>query len=280
MRKFTSLCIGDLHVGDRWAIAPVGFQTSLGHKHQLNMGQRFVLECFRDMSERLPQRVDLLVVDGDVIQGNRRARDIWEPDPVFQARAAAQLLSPLAKRARKVYVLRGTEWHSGEGGQAAELVGEKLGAESDGSSYCWPWLHLDIGGIHVDVSHHQSVMTRYRTSSLAREIQFAALIAEWGGRADVIIRGHSHHFLCMNIEGDVGVSLPGWQLQNVFLQMSKMPSRRFAKWLGAVRIDFYPEKKTEPPQDAGEYIKIMPLLYAHPGLRSQALIKEKINGKT
>lgn len=269
--KKTIVAMSDLHVGGRFAIAPKGFQTSLGTIHKLNLGQEYLLACYEYLLGCLPKRVDALIINGDVIQGTQRARDIWEPDDVFQARAAVQLLKPLAKRARKVYITRGTLWHSGEGNLAEELVGEGLKAEMWGSSYCHPWLHLDIEGVKFDIAHHQSVMTRYRTSSLAKEIQFAPLIKEWGGEADLIIRSHSHHFLYVNIEGQLALALPGWQLQNVFLQMSKLPSRNFAKFLGAVRIDIWPEQKTEAPQDASEYISVKPILYPHPPLAQEVL---------
>lgn len=262
----TIVAIGDVHVGDRFALAPPDFQTSLGTTYILNRGQSYLLDCFEHMQKQLPKRFDILLINGDVIQGTRRARDIWEPDDVFQARAAVALLKPLARRARKTYITRGTLWHSGEGNLAEELVGEALGAEKWESSYCHPWLHLNLDDVKLDIGHAQSVMTRYRTSSLDREIQFAPLIKEWGGGADLIVRSHSHHFLFVNIEGKLALSLPGWQLQNVFLQLSKLPSRNFPKFLGAARINIWPKRKGGGQQDAGEYIAISPMLYPHPPL--------------
>ena len=269
----TIVAIGDVHVGDRFAVAPLNFQTSLGTEHELDQGQSYLLGCFEHFQKQLPKKFDILLINGDVIQGTRQARDVWEPDDVFQSRAAAELLKPLAKRARKTYVVRGTLWHGGEGNQAEELVGEALGAEKWESSYCHPWLHLNLDGVKLDVSHAQSIMTRYRTSSLDREIQYAPLLREWGGEADLIIRSHSHHFSFVNIEGKLALSLPGWQLQNVFLQLSKQPSRNFPKFLGGARIDIWPKRKEGDRQDASEYITVKPILYPHPLLTQEILIE-------
>jgi len=265
----TIVAMGDIHVGDSFAVCPTGFETSLGTIHELGRGQAYLLKCFEDLLVQLPKRFDILIINGDTIQGIRQPRDIWEPNEVFQARAAIELLKPLARRARKVYVTRGTLWHSGEGNLAEELVGEGLKAEKWGNSYCHPWLHLNIEGVKLDISHHQSVMSGYRASSLSREIQFAPLLDDWGGDADLIIRSHSHHFLFVNIEGRLAISLPGWQLQNIFLQMSKLPSRNFPKFLGAVKVMVWPERKLSPPQDASEFISLKPLLYPHPPLAQE-----------
>jgi hypothetical protein len=274
----TIVAIGDTHAGDSFSICPERFETSVqGAVHRPNKGQKYLLKCHKDVLGRIPERYDALIVNGDIIQGTKEARWLWEPDATFQARAGVEIIRPFAQRADRTYLTQGTTWHSGEGSDAEEKVGESLDADDNiqvvkwGSHYCYPFLRLDMDGVRIDIAHHLSYMSRYMASALEREIQFAAMIHEWGGEPDLIIRSHVHHWFYLNAEGRIGVILPSWQLQNIYSQTSTMPTRHFPKWLGAVQINIYPEKKHKPPQNAGEFIEVIPYLYQHPKLLSERI---------
>jgi len=266
--KHTIIALSDMHVGSAFGIFPQDFVLSVGSVATLNVGQEYLLECWNDMLTRIPKRFDVLVLNGDIVDGQQpkqMARELTEPDPAFQVRAAIQLLQPLAKRAKKVFVTRGTSYHVGQGHEFEEHLAELLKAERQGNSYTRDWLLLDVGGARMDFAHHTSHMIRYRTSALSREIQFSFLLNAWKD-CDLIVRSHIHHYIQVNTEGKIAITTPGWQLQPGYAKRSKYPHRMFPKYLGAVQISVWPDRKQGARQHSEEFIATNGILYEHPEL--------------
>jgi len=261
--------VSDLHVGSRWGLFPKDFQLSTGSTYQLNKGQEYLLACWKHFQGKLPRRFDILIINGDTVEGQGRrleGRDIIEPDPAWQVRAAVELLTPLAKRAKEVYVTQGTDYHVRPGGQDDEAVAQALGAIPDEAGHhAWDWLLLDVDGVLLDISHHSSTTMRYMTMPGEREIQFARMVADLkGGDADIIIRSHVHHLVVMNVDGDLALTTPAWQLQTRFCRRSRWPNRWLSRLLGGVMLDIEPKRKTGERQDKSEFIHIRPITYPHP----------------
>ena len=267
--KKTILFVSDLHVGSRWGLFPRDFQLSTGEVYQLNRGQEYLLECWEHMLGQMPKRFDALIVNGDAINGpnpKESARDQVEQDPEWQVRAALSLLDPVAKRARETYLTQGSTYHVGEAAEHEERLAWMLGAATDPAGhYAWDWLLLDIGGVLLDIAHHQSVVSRFLAMPLEREQQFAHMAADLkGGAADLIVRSHAHRFMYLNVDGDMALSLPSWQLQTRYARRSRWPNRWLSRLIGGVRVDVFPERKTGQSQDKLNSIAIIPLVYPHP----------------
>ena len=114
------LVISDTHVGSRWGLFPDKFRLSTGAKYTPNKGQRYLLRCWRAMQDDLAGDIDILILNGDIINGpnpKENARDQIEQDPDWQVRAAVELLTPLVARAGQVYATQGSPYHAGEGAQ-------------------------------------------------------------------------------------------------------------------------------------------------------------------
>lgn len=257
--------ISDLHVGSRWGLFPPGFMLSTGAVYTLHRGQEYLLECWQDMQKRLPRRFDILIINGDAVDGqNPRGlgRDVIEPDPQWQVRAAAALLQPLAKRAGEVYVTQGSEYHVRAGAEDDEAVARAIGAIPDEAGHhAWDWLLLEMDGILLDVAHHRSTSIRYETMPGERELQFDRLVADLkGGHADLIIRSHGHRYVYVDVDGDKSLATPSWQLQTRYARRSRWPNRWLSRWLGgaALRLD---GAKTGVGR-----IEVQPMLYPHPPL--------------
>ena len=273
MRR-TGVILSDLHVGSRWAIFPPNFQVSTGELYQLNKGQEYLLSCFHHMEQSLPRRFDFLIINGEHTHGKNPkddARDLIEQAPEFQARAAVELLSPLAKRARAILVTQGSTYHTDVGGQADEECAYLLGAyPAPDGHYAWGWALWNIDGILLDVAHRQSVTIRYGGMPLEREQQFDRMNADIkGGSADIIIRAHTHTYKFLNIDGELSLSTPAWTLQDRFAQMGISPNRTLSRLLGAARIDLYPDKKIPNCKNKEEYIKVACLWYEYPTIGFQ-----------
>jgi len=280
MHRLTGLVVSDLHVGSAFGILPSGFVGSTGSELILNQGQEYLLECWDWILEQVPRRLDFLIINGDVVDGvSKKEEGRWrvEPDPEFQVLAAKALFlrgdHPLLGRAKKIYVSRGSAYHSDTGARLDEIFAREISAEPDCMGhYASSWRILSCGGIDIDFAHHRSVHIRYESSQGERELQFDRMVADLKeGSSDLILRGHGHRWVKMCVDGDLFVATPAWSLQTDFAKMSRWPNRYLSRLIGGARIDLYPELKTGEIQDKEEYIKVTGLLRPHPKIGKELL---------
>lgn len=268
------LTISDMHVGSAYGMMPGDFYTSAGTKVNLNSGQRYLMDCWEHFVGCLPEKIDVLVLNGDMVEGQNLAeqcRGLVEVDPNFQARATASLLEPVVKRVaevdgqRQIYMTRGSRYHVGRGGGIEEVLGLILqAAKGPHGAYTQPWLHLPMDDVLFDIAHRQSFTIRYRSMPLEREISF---FLERVGRQRkpppdhlVIVRSHTHSGYRMYEEQyRMAVSTPCWKLQDDFAQTSITPNRMFPDNIGSVGFRIYPEEID------GRRVQTIPYLYSHPG---------------
>lgn len=264
---YSAVVISDMHVGSAYAVFPPRFQLSTGALASLNTGQQYLLQCWRDFEQRIPDRFEVLILNGDILNGQNKkeaAADLTEVDPAWQQRAALELLGPVAARAEKVWLTQGSTYHSGEVARWEEQLGYQLCAQADPMGhYAWDWLLLDIEGVRLDVAHHQSVVMRYVTMPLEREQQFDRIIAEWkGGSAHLIVRSHAHRYVEAHVELQQSVATASWQLQSRYVRRGRLPNRMFSQYLGGLWVELHPENVGQP-----EYCATLhPVLYRHPRL--------------
>lgn len=274
MRK-VGVVVSDLQVGSAFGIFPAGFRASTGSIIKLNKGQKYLLKCWDWMLEQLPKRFDFLIINGEVADGiAKKDEGRWrvEPDTTFQVEAAIELFqrgSPsLLKRAREVYVSRGSVYHSGIGGYLDEVFARRkeVGAVPDEwGHFASTWRILSVGGINIDFSHHRSACIRYESMTGEREMQFDRMVSDLkDGSADLILRAHGHRLVKLNVDGDLFLATPAWSIQTDYAKMSRWPNRWLSRLVGGARLDLYPDKKTAAIQDKEEYVKIIGLTYPHP----------------
>lgn len=263
------LVVSDLHVGSAFGPLPEGFVGSTGVElnlnkgpnEGLNRGQEYLLECWTHFVAAVPDEVDVLIINGDAIDGQNikeRSRFLCETDPQFQARGAAQLIKPLTDRARHIYVSRGSRYHVGPGAEDEEFFGALIHAKKgpDGR-YTRPWTHLMVNDVLFDAAHHQTSTIRYRSMPLDREIGF--FLERYGRMRQmvpervVIVRSHVHGSLrCYEEDGFLAVSTPAWKLQDDFAATGRYPNRWISANIGSVgfRVD--------------DDVEVIPYLYEHP----------------
>lgn len=264
------LTVSDLHVGSMFGLFPRGFKTSIGSILALNSGQQYLLECWEDMQARLPDVIDVLNLNGDIVDGENKfemARGLGDVDPLWQVRAAEELLTPLADRARHIYATRGSTYHVGKGGTWDELLAERLGARKDRRGcYASPWWRYRYpgqDGVYFDIAHRQSTTIRYHSMPVEREMDF--LFNRFARKRlkppehFAIIRSHAHWgFGAWLEEGACGISTPCWKLQDDFAKTRISPNRIIPQNLGAVGLHIFDE-----PVD-GARVKAVPYTYKHP----------------
>lgn len=219
--------VGDLHVGSSVALCPIdGVQLEDGGRYLPNDAQRWLherwqekLSVIRDLRKR---RYHVVVVSlGEFIDGrHHETTQLLSQTPEIQASAALDLMQPLAALAHELYVLRGTEAHSGKGAASDMAIGRELGARRDPSTGMHAFYHLllDVAGVNFDVAHHVSGSSddaRIYGNAIRRET--AAMLME---RPDthVVLRGHVHRFADTGhaFVHAWGAVVPAWQLKTAF----------------------------------------------------------------
>lgn len=192
--------ISDPHIGSDEALLHPDFVTEKGQPIGQNPVMAWFWECWqighRWLSEIVNPKEYALILNGDLIEGNHhRTTEIWHPDTRNQVKAAKEILGPVARRAAKTYVVRGTECHVG----GSEIsIADYLEAEkhpTTGSRY-WDHLRADICGVRMSVRHHFPATSRSYLEASQHSIQLGNAVNEAvrrGGVApQVLIGAHRH----------------------------------------------------------------------------------------
>lgn len=219
--------VGDLHVGSSVALCPLqGVQLEDGGRYMPNDAQRWLWARWMDLVARVRElrrrRYHVVVVSlGEFVDGrHHETTQLLSQAPEIQAAAALDVMQPLMSLAHELYVVRGTEAHSGKGAASDYAIGRELGARRDPSTGMAAWYHLllTVAGVHFDVAHHApggGDDPRLYGGAIRRET--AAMLME---RPDthIVLRGHVHRFADTGHAYPTawGAVVPAWQLKTAF----------------------------------------------------------------
>ncbi len=211
--------ISDVHVGSNYAIFPPDFRNPEdGSLVDMNTFQRQLYRFWETLANKLSP-VDIIVLLGDLIEGQQTKEKFGTlklQNIQHQADAFIELFSS-TWRWKKLYVVRGTDYHVATlGMHAEEYIARRLGAEKiDAEKYSAYDLKLEIDGYTIHCAHHvrYSQVPHYRFTPLAREMWLARLFDDYFGKIDIVARGHVHYFLYAQIENILrAFTCPSWQL--------------------------------------------------------------------
>jgi len=252
--------VSDLHVGSIYGLWPENYRFK-GGGYILNPGQEHLLGAWKKMLRRLPPRLDFVLFNGDLIDGKQKkdeGRDLINTSTYHQRRACKRLVAPLLKKAKRVYVVRGTRYHEDE--DEMEEFAESIGAEcGDDEVYCKPVHRLRRGDIYIEARHKISGAWLYTLSALQREHRADKEAADFKGySADLIIGAHRHQYLIGGGNGWLAVTLPCMELQTDWA--AEKQANLWIPDLGGVLLHIYPGAKKQGLQP----IFVQPYLYAHP----------------
>jgi UDP-2,3-diacylglucosamine pyrophosphatase LpxH len=198
--------ISDLHLGSDCSILQPDFLTEKAQPIGQTPLAAWLWNCWQIghawLNELLPPQSYGLVINGDCIEGNHhRTTEIWSPDTRNHVKAAKELLKPVADRAGKVFMVKGTECHvNGSENSIAEYLGAEVNPEH-GQPF-WQNLRLDFCGRRISVRHHFPATSRSYLEASQYSIQLGNAVNEAvraGDRApDIIVGAHRHrtgHFI-------------------------------------------------------------------------------------
>jgi hypothetical protein len=257
--------VSDLHLGSDESILQPGFVT----EKKQPVGQTPVAAWFYDCWEKgwkwvndiLEPQSYGLVINGDCIEGNHHnTTEIWSPDARNHVKAAKELLAPVAARAAKRYMVRGTDCHvRGSENSVAEFIKAEVNPDVD-QPY-WDHLRIDACGVRVSVRHHFPATSRSYLEASQHSIQLGNAVNEAvrsGGVAPQVLVGAHRHRTGHFCDGNrVTIVTGAWQAltrhgHKVVPDGIACPSIYIADWRGVPdgELPVIHFRRFNPPQPA------------------------------
>lgn len=211
------LVVSDLHCGSTVGLCPPDFEAEEGQRITLNEWQQWMWGEWCGLFAYAKSRygtLDALIVNGDAIDGDHhRTMQVWSKNLGDHLRAAHHALQPLAELARRVYIVLGTESHTGS---LEHALANLLGADRQSKQRpAHDRLTLDIDGVRICAVHHMPSTSRawLRGNALGMELANHRLhAAEVGERMpDVLCLAHRHQFGLYHDHAGAVLSTPSWQ---------------------------------------------------------------------
>jgi hypothetical protein len=197
--------ISDSHAGHRSGLTPPGsFRYSEDDENPVLRKfaevQRIMWDWYAGKLHEL-QPIDTLVHNSECIDGKafrQGGTELLTSDRHAQCDMAAQVIREA--KAKRIYITRGTRYHSGNDEDWDEIVAEKVNAKEVGA-HIW----LESEGTILDIRHKVpgSVIPHGRFTGLARQKLWNYLWNLRGMQPDarIVIRSHVHyHVYCGTAE--------------------------------------------------------------------------------
>jgi hypothetical protein len=219
--------VSDTHIGSTTALCPSVVELDDGGTYKASPGQRWLWQSWQDYLAQVQSTKPTgggkryAVHLGDCIEGDHHNTSaVISRNPLTMLRLAVDILEPIRKWSDHLFVLRGTEAHSGEAGQWDETVADDLGAERDpsGDRASWWYLLFEIGGVLFDLAHHPPsnsgrAWTRANVATTLAYTVFSEYAERGEPVPDVALRGHIHKYTDSYANYPTrGVTCPAFQL--------------------------------------------------------------------
>lgn len=224
--------VSDLQIGSTVALCPPEVELDDGGTYMPSKPQRWFLQCWNDYWRVVHNEVEKnnaglwVIINGECCEGDHHGTaQIFSRNMADQRRAAIELIDPVAQRADKLFIVRGTEAHSGKSANQDEEIAKDLDAVKNEKRDTWSWwsLKLAASGVRFFFAHHPRTAGWLPHTEDSAASRMSTMIAtRWlkAGRAlpDVAVFGHVHYF------ADSGkahrprvIYMPGWQIATSYV---------------------------------------------------------------
>ena len=234
MSKHLVVVISDLHCGSAVGLSPLKFPLDDGGFYAASPAQAWLLERWEKFWETVRSmkrgRELCVVVNGDIVEGGHfPGSQLSTASAETMEYVADELLKPVRKMAKRMYMVRGTPMHVKQGPGAEEIVGRAIGTDKIGRNYSAQDVNLNVGGVRFNFSHHPASAggklpwTR-GTGARSFALQIFFNFKEHGLEPpDIVVRSHLHVF------DDTPSSLPVYAVRTPAFCLAN----EFAKKVGA-----------------------------------------------
>lgn len=249
--------LSDIHAGSTAGLLPPGFLNFEKNEISQNPIQRWLwkswLRCNGWIDEVVGGDPFALVLNGDMLEGiHHGTKQIISPEMGDHLQAAFQIVAPLAAKAEKVFVVRGTECHVNNHEQA---LGDMLAAEKnpDIGKRVFDRLTLDVNGVRCVFRHHITTTMRRNLAGSGLSLALAEEQIEATNNGEPLPRvlccAHRHKYGEYKDDNGVCVVTPPWQMLTRFGHKVVSAARTKP---GAVILDWRGKKEKELPEVHGK----------------------------
>lgn len=222
--------ISDLHCGSTVALCPPTVTLDDGGTYRASIAQQWIwmnwLDYWNSVEfkvKELNARLIVLVV-GDAVEGDHHGTPqlISRNIETHKEVCLKSLEVPLKLNPEYIFIIRGTEVHTGKTAQYEEWLAKDIGGEPESEGvHSWYWLPLDIEGVRIEAAHHGRAGYRPHTRANATQMLAAELVLGYAERKekpfDIAIRAHTHQSVDSYDNFSTRVlQTPSWQLSTSF----------------------------------------------------------------
>jgi len=222
---------GDQHANSKMGLCPRSVGLDNGGTYKPSPSQKAILKAWSRYWEIVYRQVDehkaklVVVFTGDA--GDKNKHDGLDPICRNDANILSlmtELYEPIARRADELYIVKGTEAHTGAHAELEDKLADDLDAVPDDweGTPAWWWLPLEVEGVRFDIAHHPSTSGRKEWTKGAAPSRMSAELSlqylERGEKVpDVAIRGHIHYYADSGTARKPRVFyLDGWKVTDAF----------------------------------------------------------------
>lgn len=223
--------VSDIHAGCQMGLCPpTGVPLDEGGRYTPNVIQRAMWSWWKEFWGEFVPLVTKghtfdICLNGDLIDNEHHGvKTLISNNIECQRRLAVEILAPVAHKAVRLFVVRGTDAHDGGSGQDVEAIAHSLGAVPDSTGRYARWeLNKRIDGPDkncvANLMHHIGGTggSHYDTSAPKRELIEAFIEAARAAERPptFVVRSHRHRFTQVPEMTDWGrafcIVTPGWQ---------------------------------------------------------------------
>lgn len=230
----TVVLVSDLHCNSTIGLGPLTFNLYSGGTHRANKLQRWIYSRWLEFADRAGEARQrnggrlVLILNGELADDNKHSKyELIELHPDGMMRLSIEALKPMTDLLQDgdlLYVLRGTEAHSGPDSWMDNAIGADLGAVSPAEGvYSHVGVMLNIDGVRIKGTHHPPLgpgRLPWTSGTFAPRVAahvFYSALRAGEPPPDVYFSGHYH------VPGDSydiyptrALCLPSWQLPTSF----------------------------------------------------------------
>lgn len=182
MKVQTIAALGDIHCASKYGL----------HFENINVGVKYLRECYANLLKRWPKKIDLLILMGDLIDGPQRKSEgtgVTSTSLGDQTDIAIEVLRPLMRRCARAIRVDGTPYHEGFH-RALAALDKEFGIQNAQQVF-----DLEINGKRFNIAHHPAGGGAiYMGTTVDREGLWSMIAAHEGHVPDSqwIVRAHRH----------------------------------------------------------------------------------------
>lgn len=157
----TILFVADTHINSTVSLCKPVVNLDDGGSYHASKGQLFLWRSWENTLEQTEKRKTgevITILDGDAVEGDTkdRSKQMITRNSATIKTLAIDVLEPAVKLSAGIFVVRGTEAHTGKSGEMEESLALDLNANRCPETNTASWYHLkiDVEGVKLDISHH------------------------------------------------------------------------------------------------------------------------------